>query len=63
MSDYPPLTPDDRMPFGKYEGEPVWQVIQNDHEYITWLIEEADVDFQLSNRAYEIYLATKGPDR
>ena len=58
MSDFPPLTPDDAMPFGKYEGEPVWQVIQNDHEYITWLLENTDVEFD--NDAFEIYSAIKG---
>ena len=61
MSDYPPLEPDDRMPFGKHEGDPVWEVIQNDHEYITWLMEEASVDFQLDNEAFEIYQAIKVP--
>lgn len=62
MSDYPALTPDDQMPFGQYEGEPIWQVIQTDHEYITWLIYDAGVDFELDGRAYEIYLAVKGPE-
>ena len=51
-----PLGLDDKMPFGKYKGDELWLVIETDTQYITWLIEEADMDFQLDNDAYEHYL-------
>ena len=51
MSNYPPLTPDDAMPFGKHKGKELWQVIETDVQYARWLIEEADVDVQLNDEA------------
>ena len=55
MPDYPPLTPDDAMPFGKHKGEELWHVIETDVQYVEWLIEEADVDVQLDDEAWEMY--------
>lgn len=42
------------MPFGQYEDTPLWEVIQKDPEYIKWLLEDADVDFHLSDEALEM---------
>lgn len=55
MSKYPPMTPDDEFRFGKHKGLPLWQVIEEDPSYITWLIEDADMAFELDNEAWELY--------
>lgn len=37
--DYPPLGPDDEMPFGKYRGDPVSHVLEVEPNYLRWLLE------------------------
>lgn len=59
MSKYPPIGLDDRMRFGKHgpkNGEPgteLWEVLEKDPSYVTWLIEEAGV--QLDDEAFSEY--------
>lgn len=53
MSKYPPIGLDDRLPFRKHRGKELWEVLETDPDYVTWLIEEADV--QLTNEAFEEY--------
>lgn len=36
---------DDLLPFGKYKGEQVEDVLMDDREYIVWLAENTQVDF------------------
>lgn len=55
MPDYPPTGLDDELPFGKHEGEPLWVVLGTDVTYVRWLIEEADMDFQLDDEAWQKY--------
>lgn len=63
-SNYPPIGLDDRLRFGKYgpqngqPGKELWEVLETDPSYVTWLIENADVE--LDNEAYEEYLKTEG---
>ena len=55
MSEYPPTGLDDEFRFGKYEGEPVWVVLEEDPRYVRWLIEEADLEFRLDDEAWAEY--------
>lgn len=48
-----PLGLDDSMPFGKYRGDPLWLVIDTDPGYISWCIENTDLE--LDNEAYAAY--------
>lgn len=43
----------DTMTFGKHRGELVVKVIENDTEYMAWLIRETG--FELDNEAYARY--------
>jgi hypothetical protein len=45
----------DRIPFGKYKGCTVEQVLVKDKAYLDWAIEHRVLE--LDNRAYEIYSA------
>lgn len=49
---YRALGLDDEMPFGQYKGDQIWLIIETDPSYVRWLIEEADIDFELDNEAY-----------
>jgi len=55
MSDYPPTGLDDEIPFGKHEGANLWVILESDPTYVRWLIEEADINFQLDDEAWEKY--------
>lgn len=46
---------DDQLRFGKYKGRQLWLVLKTDLQYIKWLIEEASMNFELDNEAYERY--------
>ena len=48
-----PLSPDDPMPFGKYTGTLIWQIMQDDPDYFEWLLEETA--FELDDEGYEYY--------
>ena len=39
------LTIDDRVPFGKYEGREMAQVLENDAEYLKWILDNTDIEF------------------
>lgn len=42
---YKPLSLDDSLPFGKYRGKTVLQVIDLDYAYILWMYDKAGVRF------------------
>ena len=44
-----PLSLDYEFQSGRYEGEPLWQVIENDPEYVTFLCDELGLELE----AYE----------
>ena len=58
MSKYPPMSLDDKFRFGSYgpsayyPGAPLWRVLENDHKYVRWLLENMD-GFSIDNEAYE----------
>ena len=37
------LTLNDTMPFGKYKGTELEEILVDDREYIVWLAEETDI--------------------
>lgn len=41
------------FPFGKYKGQLLEDVIQEDASYITWVIE--NTDWELDNEAFQFY--------
>lgn len=43
MAQYPPLSLDSRMPFGKYKGMVVRQMMKEDPAYTKWLLENTSV--------------------
>lgn len=43
MSDYPPLTLVSRLPFGKYVGYTVKEVMSIDEGYIKWWLQNVDI--------------------
>jgi hypothetical protein len=55
MPDYPPTGLDDTLAFGKHEGTKLWVVLETDPTYVRWLIEDADLSFQLDDEAWEKY--------
>ena len=42
---YRPIDMDDEMPFGKYKGETVSWIIDNDPDYLGWLLENTETEF------------------
>ena len=50
---YPPIELDDKMRFGKHKGETVATLIENNHGYIDWLVDNGVIE--LSNQAYEYF--------
>lgn len=55
MPDYPPIGLDDELPFGMHQGTKLWVVLETDPTYVKWLIEEADMDVQLDDEAWQKY--------
>ncbi|MCS4162745.1 hypothetical protein GGP94_003193 [Salinibacter ruber] len=55
MLDYSPTSLDEPLPFGKHEGDQLWEILERDPQYIRWLIKEADIDFQLDDEAWQKY--------
>lgn len=56
MSRYKPMSLDDEFKFGKqHKGEPLWQVMQNDLDYVAFLVEDASMDFEMDNEAFAEY--------
>ena len=53
MSKYPPVGLDDALRFGKHKGKELWEVLEKDLSYVTWLIDEAGV--RLDNEAFAEY--------
>ena len=43
----------DEMPFGKHRGKLIIDLIENNTEYVAWLIRETDLE--LDNEAYARY--------
>jgi hypothetical protein len=41
--EYPPLNLESNLPFGKYKGDLLEDVIMEDPGYVEWLIENTDV--------------------
>lgn len=33
------------MPFGKFKGTPLSEIIENDPQYLIWLVDNTDLDF------------------
>lgn len=54
-----PLTPDDRLRFGRHRGEELWAVIREDPAYVAWCIENVE-GFELDNEAWALYQAARG---
>lgn len=54
----PELLLESAMPFGKYKGKTVQSIIDDDHEYISWLVENTDVLF--SNSAWKYFTDRHG---
>lgn len=48
MPRYKPLRLDDNMPFGKYKGFTIREIIEMDSQYFNWLKNKTDVQFDLS---------------
>lgn len=42
---YPPLTMESLMPFGKYEGEQIEDLLVDQPEYLIWLRDNTDTVF------------------
>lgn len=40
MPDYKPLSLDDNMPYGKYKGQTLREIISKDKDYMEWIIEQ-----------------------
>lgn len=53
MSKYPPIGLDDPLRFGKHKGKELWEVLDTDASYVTWLIENAETT--LDDEAYDTY--------
>lgn len=49
---YPPLTPDDTLRFGKHKGKEVWQVIEDDPDWLRWAME--NIGLELDNEAFNL---------
>ena len=41
------LTPFDTLPFGKYQGVVVHDLINKDSKYLNWLIENSNINFSM----------------
>jgi len=50
-SKFPTLTRDSIMPFGKYKGQTMDDIADNDPAYIVWLAEETDT--VICNKLYD----------
>lgn len=44
-SKYPAIGLSDKMPFGKYKGTEVEEILQDDSRYLVWLLESTDTNF------------------
>ncbi len=53
MSQHPPMTLDRTMPFGKHKGTKIHDLIENEWEYVSWLVNETDVE--LDNDAFQFF--------
>ena len=44
--EYKPLRMDQNMPFGKHKGEPISDLVENETDYIKYLIDKTDIKFE-----------------
>lgn len=51
MSNYKPLNLDSELPFGKYKGIKVSDVLEKDEQYIEWLKKNTSVRFNFSKKS------------
>jgi len=51
---YPPMNLDSKIKFGKYIGHTLQFLIDNEHNYVVWLLEEKIILF--TNEAYEYFM-------
>ena len=42
----------DKLPFGKHKGQTIYQILQNDSNYLLWCVEKLD-RFAMSNEAWD----------
>lgn len=64
---FPPMGLDDTFRFGQYgpkSGSPkqLWEVLDTDPEHVRYLIEDADMDFEIDDEAYEVLQRRLGGD-
>lgn len=45
MQHYPPLNFEDNLPFGKYRGESVAEICEDDPRYLFWMFNNTDLQF------------------
>ena len=58
MSDYLPLKLKDIFPFGKYKGCLVQEVLVNFPDYVVWIMENTETQFD--NEAFEYFVKKHG---
>lgn len=53
MVKYPPLSLNSKLPFGKYKGRIVKDVIKQDAQYIEWLVNNTSVEINFDEKEQE----------